>query len=336
MRLWDKPSLKRLGKLAIILLTVVIVCWFTMIRMPRRSFRGPLPALTSAEAAVRDELQRHVQTLAGDIGERNVYRPKQFRAAADYIEQNFRDAGLTVSRQSFTVMGEKCDNLIIEIPGSTRTNEIVIIGAHYDAVQGVPGANDNGSGTAAVLALARKFVAAKPARTLRFVAFANEEPPFFHTEQMGSLVYARSCRARNDNIVAMFSLETIGFYSDADDSQQYPFPVGLFYPSRGNFVAFVGKTSQLGFVRQCVGAFRKHAQFPSEGAALPTRIPGIDWSDHWSFWQMGYPALEVTDTAIFRYRHYHTEQDTPDKLDYDRMARVVSGLEKVIGELVNP
>lgn len=336
MQLWDKPSLKRLGKLAIILLVVVIVCWFTMIRMPRSSYRGALPALTAEQSALRDALKRDVQKLGGEIGERNVYIPKALHAAADYLEENFRAAGLAVVRQSFTVLGEKCDNLIVEIQGTSRAKEIVVVGGHYDSVQGVPGANDNASGTAAVLALAQKFANAKPARTLRFVAFVNEEPPFFHGEEMGSLVYARSCRASNDNIVAMLSLETIGFYSDVEGSQQYPFPVGLFYPSRGNFVAFVGKTSQLGFVRQCVGAFRRRAQFSSEGAALPTGIPGTDWSDHWSFWQAGYPAVEVTDTAIFRYRHYHTAEDTPDKLDYDRMARVVSGLEKVIGELANP
>jgi len=307
-----------------------------MIRMPLKSFRGPLPTLTSAQATLRDELQRDVQKLAGEIGERNTYTPRALHAAADYIEARFTNAGLMVTRQSYTAMGERCDNLITEIRGSTRANEIVVVGGHYDSVQGVAGANDNASGAAATLALARKFAATKPARTLRFVAFVNEEPPFFKDPEMGSLVYARSCRTNGDNIVAMLSLETIGYYSDADKSQQYPFPVGLFYPSRGNFVAFVGKTSQAGLVRQCVRSFRTHAYFPSEGAALPSRIPGVDWSDHWAFWQAGYPAIEVSDTAIFRYRHYHTIEDTPDKLDYERMARVVSGLEKVIEELANP
>ena len=336
MRLWDKKTAKRLGLLAIFLGLVILLCWFTMICMPLKSFRGPLPPLTAEHVALRDELQRDVEKLAGEIGERNVYLPKALHAAADHIETCFTNARLAVTRQSFTAMGEHCENLITEIPGTTRPGEIVVVGAHYDSVQGVAGANDNASGTAAVLALARKFAATKPARTLRFVAFVNEEPPFFQTEQMGSLVYARSCRTRGDNIVAMLTPETIGYYSDDRRSQKYPFPVGLFYPSRGDFVAFVGKTSQAGFVRQCIRSFRTHAQFPSEGAALPSRIPGVDWSDHWSFWQAGYPGVMVSDTAIFRYPHYHTPADTPDKLNYEKMALVVSGLEKVIQGLVNP
>jgi len=336
MRLWNERTPKRLIRLAIFLTLVILGCWFTMIRMPLKSFRGALPVLTPEQAVLRDELQRDVQKLAGEIGERNTYTPRALHAAADYIETCFTNAGLAVTRQSYIAMGERCDNLITEIPGSSRAKEIVVIGGHYDSVQGVAGANDNASGAAATLALAKRFATTKPARTLRFVAFVNEEPPFFKAEDMGSLVYARSCRTNGDNIVAMLSLETIGYYSDAAKSQKYPFPVGLFYPSRGNFIAFVGKTSQASLVRQCIRSFRTHAQFPSEGAALPSRIPGVDWSDHWAFWQAGYPAIEITDTAIFRYRHYHTTEDTPDKLDYEKMARVVSGLEKVIEDLANP
>jgi Zn-dependent M28 family amino/carboxypeptidase len=152
---------------------------------------------------------------------------------------------------------------------------------------------------------------------------------------MGSLVYARQCRQRNENIVAMLSLETIGYYSTAKGSQKYPFPVGLFYPSRGDFVAIVGNRANARLVRRCIASFRRQASFPSEGAALPGRLPGIDWSDHWSFWQAGYPGIMVTDTAPFRYPHYHTEQDTPDKLDYERLARVVAGLDKVLEDLAN-
>jgi hypothetical protein len=335
MHLWDKRSRKRLTWLAGLLLVALIVCWFTMIRMPLKSFRGPLPPLDAEQIWLRDHLKRDVQKLAGEIGERNVSNPKALHAAANFIATSFAEAGLAVTRQKFYA-NEECENLIAEIPGTKRRTEIVVIGAHYDSVEWSPGANDNASGMAAVLALARKFYWTKPARTLRFVAFVNEEPPFFQTEQMGSLVYARSCRARNDNIVAMLTPETIGYYSEKDGSQKYPFPVGFFYPSRGDFVAFVGKTSQRSLVRQCVRSFRSHAKFPSEGAALPAKIPGVDWSDHWAFWQVNYPALMVSDTATFRYPHYHTTEDTPEKLDYDRMARVVSGLEKVVAELANP
>lgn len=187
----------------------------------------------------------------------------------------------------------------------------------------------------ATLALARRFADRQPARTVRFVLFVNEESPYFQTEAMGSLVYARECRQRGDNIVAMFSLETIGYYSDRPGSQQYPWPLSAVYPSTGNFIAFVGNIASDHLVKQVVESFRRHAQFPSEGGALPGVIPGVGWSDHWSFWQAGYPALMVTDTAPFRYAHYHSAEDAPDKLDYESTARVVVGLDTVLDEMAN-
>jgi Zn-dependent M28 family amino/carboxypeptidase len=208
------------------------------------------------------------------------------------------------------------------------------VGAHYDSVVGSPGANDNASGVAGLLALARRFAGKPRGQTLRFVAFVNEEPPYFQTEEMGSLVYAKRCQARGDNISAMVSLETIGYFSDAPGSQKYPSAgLGFFYPSKGNFIGFVGNTRSRALLRSAVSAFKKERKLPCEGASLPAVIPGIGWSDQWSFWQCGYPAIMVTDTAPFRYPHYHSSTDTPDKLDYDRFALVVSGMEKVIAEL---
>jgi len=336
MRLITRAALYRLAVLALIL--GGLGCWacWAMIRMPLRSYRGPLPPLSPAQSALRDALRQDVQKLAGEIGERNVFTPRKLRAAADWLETSLTSAGYKISRQSFQANGQSCVNLEVEIQGKTRGTEIVVIGAHYDSVIGCPGANDNGSAVAGLLALARAWTGRSPARTVRFVAFVNEEPPFFETEQMGSLVYAKRCRERNERILAMLSLETMGYYSEAKGSQNYPFPVGLFYPSRGDFIGFVGNTGNAKLVRQCVAAFRRHAQFPSEGGALPARLPGIGWSDHWAFWQVGYPALMVTDTAPFRYPHYHTPQDTPDKLDYERLARVMDGLDKVVEELANP
>jgi Zn-dependent M28 family amino/carboxypeptidase len=203
-------------------------------------------------------------------------------------------------------------------------------------VTGAPGANDNGSGVAGVLALARRFAGKPCARTLRFVAFVNEEPGHFQTELMGSWVYARRCKERGDRIAAMVSLETIGCFFHEPGTQSYPAPgLGLCYPTTGNFIAFVGDLSSRKLVRRAIGSFRRGAEFPSEGAALPASIPGIGWSDHWAFWQHGYPAIMVTDTAPFRYPHYHLRSDTPEQLDYDSMSRVIFGLEKVVAELAN-
>jgi hypothetical protein len=303
-----------------------------MLSLPGKSHSGPLPPATDSERALALELRRDVEKLAGEIGERNVRHPRELAAAADFIERSLAAAGHAPRRQSYDVGAVRCHNLEVELTGSS---EIVVVGAHYDSVVGAPGANDNGSGVAATLALARRFASQRPRRTLRFVLFANEEPPHFQTADMGSARYARRAKQRGERIVAMLSLETLGYYSDAEASQSYPPPVGMFFPSRGNFIGFVSNLSSRRLLREVVASFRSHTRFPSEGAALPSLVPGVGWSDQWAFWQEGYPALMVTDTAPFRYPHYHTPDDTPDKLDYERFARVVAGLERVVGDLAN-
>ena len=188
----------------------------------------------------------------------------------------------------YHVAAQAAENLEAEVRGTKHPDEILLIGAHYDSVQGSPGANDNATGVAAMMALARKFRREQPERTVRFVAFPNEEPPFFQTSQMGSLVYAERSRKRNERIILMLSLETLGYHSDAPGSQRYPFPFGLFHPSIADFIAFVSNTDNGPWVQRLVKSFRGHVQFPSEGAAIWSVIPGVAWSDHWAFWQYGY------------------------------------------------
>jgi Zn-dependent M28 family amino/carboxypeptidase len=288
------------------------------------------------EQGFREWLRQDVRTLAWEIGERNLFRYPQLEAAARVIEQALKEAGYEVHRQAVVVAGMRCENIEVELIGSQRPDEMVIVGAHYDSVIGSPGANDNASGVAALLALARVFAGQRSARTLRFVAFVNEEPPFFQTDAMGSVAYAKRCRIRGERVMAMLSLETLGYYAQARGTQRYPVPFGLCYPSRGNFIGFVSNVASRRLLREVVGVFRRTTSFPSEGAALPGTIAGIGWSDHWAFWRERYPAVMVTDTALFRYPHYHTEHDTPDKLDYDRLAQVVAGLERVVTSLVSP
>lgn len=305
-------------------------------RMPGRSHRGPLPALTDEQRGLAAELRRDVEHLAIAIGERNVMNPELLREAEIWLGAELARCGYAVRRQAYDVAKVSCANLDVEIVGDERPDEIVVFGAHYDAVMGCPAANDNGTGVAAVLALARRFAGTRTRRTLRFVLFVNEEPPFFCTEMMGSLVYARACKARRENIVAMITPETIGCYSDEPGSQVYPLPgMGLVYPRRGDFIAFIGMSEAGALVKRCVGEFRRTTAFPSIGGALPAIVPGVGASDHWSFWQLGYPALMVTDTAPFRYVHYHQPTDTPDKIDFERMARVVGGLEHVVRDLAS-
>jgi hypothetical protein len=318
-------------RVVIVVAAVLVLLWWFGMRMPGKnaSRAGPL---SPDEVVLREELRANVQKLAGEIGERNMWHYPRLNAAADFIEDSFSQAGLQTRRDSYEMGGQPCHNIEAEIPGNRP--EIVVIGAHYDSVLGSPGANDNGSGAAATLALARRFASAKPKRTLRFVAFVNEEPPYFLSGEMGSQVYASRCKERGDKISAMISLETIGYFSDAPHSQTYPSPgLGVFYPKVGNFIGFVSNVKSRSLLRRVIALFRKNAKIPSEGASFPAFIPGVSWSDQWSFWQHGYQAIMVTDTAPFRYPYYHSSNDTPDKLDYDRFTLVVSGMEKVIEEL---
>jgi hypothetical protein len=300
---------------------------------PHDSTRGSLPSLTAEEATLRRRLEKHVAVLAGDIGERNLWRYDALKQAARYVTAQLEDLGYAVVPQEYQVEGKSVVNLAAEIKGASLPEEIIVVGAHYDSAAGTPGANDNATGVAAVLETARLLAGRETARTVRFVAFVNEEPPFFQTARMGSLVYARAAGRKKENITAAISLETIGCFFDDPGSQRYPPPLGLIYPDRANFIAFVGNLSSALLLRRTLASFRRHASLPARGLAAPSTVTGVSWSDHWSFWQEGFPAIMVTDTALFRYPHYHAASDTPGKIDYPRTARVVSGLAKVILDL---
>lgn len=285
--------------------------------------RQDMPAGT---AQLTDRLRRHAQMLAGEIGERNIFRPGTLKTAADYIERQWLDQGYSVSSQPYRVRGIESANLEVTRRGDTCPEELLLVGAHYDSVTGSPGANDNASGVAALLEISRMMAQAVPARSVRFVAFTNEESPFFFRHTMGSLVYARAARARGDNIRLMFSLETMAYYRDEPHSQHYPPLFRYFFPNRANFIAFVSNLRSRRLMRRAVDAFRANSNFPSESSATFSWVPGVAWSDHSSFWRQGYPALMITDTAFYRYPYYHARNDTPDKLDYPRLAQVTEGV----------
>jgi Zn-dependent M28 family amino/carboxypeptidase len=322
-------------KWAIIPLLILAGIWFVT-GMPGRSWTGPLPPLTDKEQSIRDNLTHHVAMLAGHIGERNVWRPEAMNAAAGYIRKTLEGTGYAVNVQAFPSRGLTVNNIEAILPGHRAADEIIVVGAHYDTVADCPGANDNASGVAVMLELARLLAGSTLPRTVRFVAFANEEAPFFYGDEMGSNRYAKRAQAQGERIDAMVSLETLGFYTDETGTQKYPFPFSWFYPHTGNFVGFVGNLSSRSLVRRAIGAFRASTAFPSEGVAAPSGIEGIHWSDHWAFWEAGYPAIMVTDTAPFRYPYYHTSLDTPQQLDYTGLARVTGGLAEVVAVLASP
>ena len=324
---FSRSTIIRLGLLAV----TIAAFGSYMMWMPGKSYRGPQPPLTPTQIVLRDELRRDVEHLASVIGERNIWRPDALAAAAKYVRQSFELSGYQVQQQDYETNNVTCSNLYVQIDGSKKPDEIVIIGAHYDTIGASPGAEDNATG---VLAMARSFAGKIPGRTLRLVAFVNEEPPFFQEDDMGSYVYARRRKKNGDNVVAMIAFDGLGHYSDQPGSQQYPLPILFTYLTKGNFIGFVGNLSSRSLLRRVVHSFRQHARFPSEGAALPAMMPGVGWSDQWSFWQCGYQGVMVTDTLPYRYEHYHGDTDTPDKIDFDRMARVVAPMKMVIADLV--
>jgi Zn-dependent M28 family amino/carboxypeptidase len=290
--------------------------------------------LTTTEQELATALTGHINALATEIGERHTRRPVALLSAAKYIADALSASGREIEGHTYEVDGVDVHNIVSEQKGHSRTDEIVVIGAHYDTVPGCPGANDNASGVAALLEIARACRGQQFDRTLRLVAFVNEEPPFFQTEAMGSLLYARRCRAQRSPIVGMCALETIGCYSKAPGSQRYPAaPFSLLYPTTGDFIAFVGNLRSRSWLRQASAAFKASTEFPIQAATVPSVVPGVAWSDHWSFWRVGYPAVMITDTAPYRYSHYHQPSDVPSHLNYESMAQVVSGLTGMVRRL---
>ncbi len=322
----------------ILFYSIILGSWKWMMP-PSGQNIDPTP-LSEHEKALTDRLRNDVFYLASEIGERNVFVPGTMEQTSKWIIQRFETMGYEPEIHTYSrtaVMGSPpgtSDNIIAEIPGTEQPGEIVIIGAHYDSVIHSPGANDNASAVAVMLALAEIFANQPQPKTLRFIAFANEEPPFFKTENMGSYKYAERSREQGENIFTMMALDGLGFFNDEPGSQNYPFPgIGFFYPNKANFIGFVTRLKDTSLLNRVTRTFQENATINAEGAALPGFIPGVSWSDHWSFWQHGYSAFLVTDTLLFRDPYYHTTNDTPERLDYESMARVASGLVYVIEEL---
>jgi len=280
-------------------------------------------------------LKEHVYKLAADIGERSVFQYAKLEEAAGYITGQLRSLGYNVEFQKYTASGHSVKNIIATKVGTTRSQEFVLVGAHYDTCFN-PGADDNASGISALLELARFISDRETACSIKFIAFVNEEPPFFKTEEMGSRVYTREAKKRGEDIKAVLILESIGYYSDKPGSQRYPLFFGPFYPNKGNFITVVGNFPSRWLVRSIVNSFkRSKTLFPIESVTTFNFISGVDFSDHWSFWQEGYPAVMITDTAFYRNPDYHFASDTYEKLNYRSLAEVAKGLSSVLSDLAN-
>ncbi len=292
-----------------------------------------LPRVLVCAMDLPSYLRLVVTRLAREIGVRTFRDLDRMERTAQYLEDEFRAAGCTVSRHPFSYDGATLHNIIAEIPGSDP-GKILVIGAHYDTVRTTPGADDNASGIAGLLGLARLLKDERPACTVRLVAFAFEEPPAFRTKQMGSYHYARSLKDRRERVLGMICLEMIGFFSDRPGSQHYPLPfMKLRFPSTGNYIAMVGSRQAKQFTEEIAARFRSATDLPLVTLNAPAFVVGIDLSDHWAFNKLGYPAFMVTDTAFYRNANYHSPADLPETLDYLRMAKVIEGLAAAVRSL---
>lgn len=317
---------------SILLLLISGVLIYAATRMPGISFSGELPPLTTEQAQIRDALGKHVYSLAGEIGERSGSQMSKLNETADYIEAQFSSYGYIPVNRTFAE--EQYRNIEIDLYGLQKRDEIIVVGAHYDTTWMTPGADDNASGVAALLEISRILDNRRYARTIRLVAFANEEVPYYRRAEMGSMVSAKRSYNRSEQIVAMFSLEMLGYYSEQPGSQRYPQILRPFYPDRGNFIAFIANPYSINLQYQAISYFRDQQIFPSEGLiAPPWLVRVIRRSDHASYWYYDYPAVMITDTSFYRNPHYHRGGDSWQTLDYDRMARVVDGLVSMLEKL---
>lgn len=330
-RIWD-------GRRAVLVTSafpfaLLVMIWWLTVRMPGQSHDGPLPPPTAAEAEMADRLRGHVVMLSDSIGARGSRQPEAVARTVEYLRDELREMGYSPTELPFEVSGRTELNLEVTLPGASTPDEIVVVGAHYDTYDLTPGADDNASGVAGVLELARQMSDARPQRTVRFVLFATEEPPYFNTVNMGSRAYAIRARDAGEDLFVMLSIETIGYFSDEPGSQRYPPPFSLFYPHRGDFIGIVGNPATGDLTRRALRVFRETTALPSEGATPSSLVPGAELSDHASFWKEGFRAMMITDTAPFRNDNYHEDSDTSETLDFARMARVVTGARAIIRDL---
>lgn len=347
------------------LLPAIVLSACLLHEMPN-TMTGPLPPEQRNEA-LTSALQAHVHKLAVDIGQRSYLAPQRLERAAAYIQGQFAGMAsaptttvrvlgyhlkeLTPSHRGHcnkpsctpevksdaeidaTIASIEFKNIEFEVKGTAHPEEIIVVGAHYDSDSCEsggcnPAADDNGTGVASLIELARMFKDHPMPKTIRFVAFTNEEEPFFQTDDMGSYVYAKTSLAPGERVTAMYSLETMGYYSDKPKSQDVPWIMGVLFdlPTVGNFITFVGNWDSEPLVLESLAGFRRSVAFPSEGLVTYASVEGVDWSDQWGYWKLGIPAVMITDTAPNRNPCYHKACDTPDVLDFDKLARVTQGL----------
>ena len=322
--------------LRLVIVAVVAFLFFKSSTFGWKIFASAKPISKDVDLFLSQRLKHHVLSLSDYIGERQVFtKYENLNKAADYITKTFQDYGYQVSAHTYKAYNKISKNIIATKPGKDNQKDILVIGAHYDSVLGSPGADDNASGVAVLLEMAKFLKDFETKQSIKFVAFVNEEPPFFKTKDMGSLNFINECLKNKEKITAAVILESVGIYSSQLYSQKYPPLFGFFYPARANFIAFVSNFKSMRLLKTLKRQFIKHSTLNLATISTFDFVPGVDFSDNWSFWQKGIPAIMVTDTAFYRNPYYHTANDTAEKLDYDFMTVLTKDLGVSILDLVN-
>jgi len=323
--------IKFLAKLACALALLTAVAWLVLTRPLWSSVVKTSPP----GLAIAETLETHTRKLSQEFFPRDWKHPENLNRASEYIRENFSSSNQRVSFQNFKVDGTEYRNVISEY-GTPSAAGTIVVGAHYDAFEKRPGADDNASGVAGLLELGRLLSAQTLSSKVVLVAYSLEEPPFFGTEMMGSAVHAASLVTAGEKVKLMIALEMIGYFSETPGSQSFPFPLlNLFYPSEGNFVAVIGPMTLSSATVNLKRAMRGAIDLEVVSLNAPSRVPGVDLSDHRNYWKEGFDAVMISDTAFFRNHAYHTDYDTADRLDYRKMAQVITGLNAAVLLLAN-
>ena len=328
---------RKMALTALAILLVLLVYILYELARVRWFLQPPSPAGPAETTSLHARnLRGHVERLSAGIGSRSVLEYEKIEEAKRYILGVLAGYGYSPEIQGFPYEGRMYGNVIATIAGEKRAAETVVVGAHYDTVTGTPGADDNASGVAVLLELSRLLRDSRPDRTIRLAFFCLEEPPVFRTPSMGSFVYAERAKAAGEQVTAMISLEMLGYYGTAKGGQAFPLPfMSLFFSTTPDFIAVVGNLSSRRLVADIAAPLRA-AGMAVETLSTVSLVPGVDFSDHRSFWKMGYPAAMLTDTAFYRNPHYHASSDTVDTLDFGRMGVLLDGLEKAVRDLAGP
>jgi Zn-dependent M28 family amino/carboxypeptidase len=325
-KLWEDETRNRrmllnsmlIGVLIMIIFGFLLCFWITQPLLFSSKIENP-------EKVDIKSLQTHVEKLSNEFYPRNYLNNTNLNKSADYIRTEFEKTKGIISEQNYRVNENTYRN--ISVIFGKESKDRIVVGAHYDSAYQTHGADDNASGVAGLIELAKLLDKTDLPMQVELVAYTLEEPPFFATEKMGSYIHAKSLKENDVNVRLMISLEMIGYFSDEPNSQQFPVSfLKLIYPSEGNFISIVGNFSNVFTVRNFKSAMQSSNDLPVYSSNVPSFINGVDFSDHRNYWNLGFDAIMITDTAFYRNFNYHSTEDTAEKLDYVRMAKVVEGV----------